>query len=133
MPMLPVTSFYAALLAILILKLAYNVIKVRQKQKQGLGYEHKALLLSGRIHANATEYIPICLILLALAELNGVPTLFIHAAGSVLLLARIIHARGFLAGKGQAHPGRYWGTVLTWLVIVFLSAINLLFSWRYLL
>jgi len=132
MPMLPITSFYSALLALLVLKLAFNVIKVRQKHKLGLGYDQKDLLIAGRIHANAMEYIPISLILLALTELNGVPTLLIHLSGATLLFARIIHAKGFFAGKGLAHPGRYWGTVLTWLVILFLAAVNILFSWRYL-
>lgn len=132
MPMLPITSFYSAFLAILILKLAFNVIRVRQTEKQGLGYGQKNLLLAGRIHANAMEYIPISLILLALTELNGVPSLFIHIAGTTLLFARIIHAKGFSLAKGGAHPGRYWGTVLTWLVIIVLSVFNLLYSWRYL-
>jgi uncharacterized membrane protein YecN with MAPEG domain len=132
MPMLPITSFYSAILAILILKLAFNVIKVRKAHSQGLGYEQKALLLAGRVHANAMEYVPIALILLALSELNGVPSLFIHIIGATLVFARVIHAKGFAIANGEAHPGRYWGTVLTWLVIISLAALNLAYSWRYL-
>lgn len=133
MPMLPITSFYSAILAILILKLAYNVIKVRQAEKQGLGYDQKNLLLAGRIHANAIEYVPIALILLALTELNGVPSFIIHIIGLTLVIARVIHAKGFSIAKGEAHPGRYWGTVLTWLVVTSLAILNLVYSWRYLL
>lgn len=132
MPMLPITSFYSALLAILILRLAFNVIKVRQAENQGLGYDKKPLLLAGRIHANAMEYIPISLILLAITELNGIPSFILHGVGSTLLFARIIHAKGFAAGNGQSHPGRYWGTVLTWLVILVLAGLNIFYSWRYL-
>lgn len=132
MPMLPITSFYAAILALFALKLAFNVIKMRQFHKEGLGYGQKDLLLAGRIHANAMEYIPIGLILLGLAEINGIPHLFIHIAGASLLIARVMHAKGFKAGRGRTHPGRYWGTVTTWLVLVFLSLLNLLYSWPYL-
>ncbi len=41
-----------------------------------------------RIHANAVEYIPIALILLALAEAAGTPAWSVHAAGATLIIAR---------------------------------------------
>ena len=132
MPMLPITSLYAAILALLLLKLAFGVIKIRQFHKSGLGYEHKDLLLAGRTHANATEYVPISLILLAIAELNGVPGIMLHIPGIVLVVARIGHARGFKLGSGGAHPGRYLGTLLTWMVIAWLSFINIYYSGPYL-
>ncbi|MFT6153766.1 MAG: putative membrane protein YecN with MAPEG domain [Crocinitomicaceae bacterium] len=132
MPMLPITSFYTAILALLILKLAFNVIKVRQAKNQGLGYSDNELLLAGRIHGNAMEYIPISLILLALAEGNGVSSMTMHAIGTTLVVARVLHAIGFKAGQGGTHPGRYWGVVLTALVIVILSICNILYSWHYL-
>jgi uncharacterized membrane protein YecN with MAPEG domain len=132
MPMLPITSFYTAILALLILKLAFNVIKVRQAKNQGLGYSDNELLLAGRIHGNAMEYIPISLILLALAEGNGVSSMTMHAIGTTLVVARVLHAIGFKAGQGGTHPGRYWGVVLTALVIIILSICNILYSWHYL-
>jgi uncharacterized membrane protein YecN with MAPEG domain len=130
--MLPITSFYTAILALLILKLAFNVIKVRQAKNQGLGYSDNELLLAGRIHGNAMEYIPISLILLALAEGNGVSSMTMHAIGTTLVVARVLHAIGFKAGQGGTHPGRYWGVVLTALVIIILSICNILYSWHYL-
>jgi uncharacterized membrane protein YecN with MAPEG domain len=132
MPMLPITSFYGAILTMLVLKMAFNVIKVRQSHQQGLGFEQKDLLLAGRIHGNAMEYIPISLILLALAELNGLPSMVIHIVGFTLVLARIIHAVGFNSSQGGSHPGRYWGTLLTWLVMFILAAGNIIYSWHYL-
>jgi uncharacterized membrane protein YecN with MAPEG domain len=130
--MLPITSLYSAILALLVLKLAFNVIRIRQAKNQGLGYNNTELLLAGRIHSNAMEYIPISLILLALAESNGMPSTTLHIVGTILVIARIFHAVGFKAGKGSSHPGRYWGVVLTALVIVALAAGNILYSWRYL-
>ncbi|MFT7109868.1 MAG: putative membrane protein YecN with MAPEG domain [Psychrobacter glaciei] len=133
MPMLPITSFYSAILALLILKLAFDVIKLRLAKKQGLGYDNMNLLLAGRIHGNAIEYIPISLIMLALAEGNGVPSMLLHIIAATLVFARIIHAVGFKLGQGDTHPGRFWGVILTVLVIVALAICNILYSWRYLI
>ncbi len=132
MPFLPISAFYTALLAILMLILAYQVVRQRVRHKAGLGHQqHDDLMIAGRIHANATEYIPITLLLLAIAELNGAHSNVLHIAGVALLIGRLAHAWGFSASKGKAHGGRYWGTVVTWLVILWLCAINLLLSWRY--
>ncbi len=132
MPFLPITTLYACLLAFLLIYLALQVVKLRIKHKSGLGHEQESLLVAGRNHANASEYIPIALILLALAELNGVNGLLIHLCGASLLIARVAHAWGFKAGFGGTHTGRYWGTVLTWVSILALCVINLAYIWRYL-
>jgi len=132
MPFLPISGFYAALLAMLMLILAYQVVKQRVRHKAGLGHQqHDDLLVAGRAHANATEYIPIMLILLAAAELNGANPTLLHTAGVAMLLSRLVHAWGFSAAKGKTHRGRYWGTLVTWLTILWLCSINLLLSWRY--
>jgi uncharacterized membrane protein YecN with MAPEG domain len=131
MPFLPITTLYACLLAFLLIYLAFQVVKQRLKHKSSLGHEQTSLLVAGRNHANASEYIPIALILLALAELNGASGLLIHICGTSLLIARVVHAWGFKAGFGDAHTGRYWGTVLTWASILVLCAINIAYIWRY--
>lgn len=131
MPFVPVSAFYTALLATLMLLLAYQVVKQRIRHKSGLGHTEKDVLVTGRIHANATEYIPITLILMAMAELNGANSTVLHGAGVAFLLSRIAHAWGFKAAQGRSHRGRYWGTVISWLVILWLCSINLVLSWRY--
>lgn len=92
-PLLFVTPLYAAGLTVLFLILTINIIKLRNK--------HRIALLDGgvpdlqraiRIHANFTEFVPLCLILLAFAELNGARDLYLHIIGSILLIARILHA-----------------------------------------
>lgn len=133
MPFLPISGFYASLLALLMIHLAYAVVKQRIKFKSGLGHEEQALLVAGRNHANASEYIPIGLILLALAELNGANFLLLHLAGLGLLVSRIAHAWGFKESQGETHSGRYWGTLITWISIVMLSVINLVYVWGYLI
>jgi len=132
MPLLPITALYAALLALILLHLAFQVVKVRQRHKAGLGHKNDELLVAGRNHANAAEYIPITLILFALAELNGASNLILHIIGCVFLSARIIHAWGFTTSKGLTHPGRYWGTVGTFVCLIVLALLNLYLSWPYL-
>ena len=132
MPLLPITALYGSLLGFLLLHLAYIVIVCRQAHKSGLGHTNNELLIVGRNHANATEYIPITLILFALAELNGAANSLLHVIGGVFVAARLFHAWGFKISKGKAHMGRYWGTFITFLCIILLAFINLYLSWPYL-
>ena len=132
MPFLPITALYTVFLAILLLILAYQVVQQRLKNKEGLGHTHKSLVLAGRNHANAAEYIPISVFLLGLAEMNGANGFLLHICGITLLCSRLAHAWGFKRGRGMNHSGRYWGTVGTWLVILFMCGVNLLYVWPYL-
>lgn len=133
MPMLPITAFYGILLTLLLLILARSVVKARLKHSQGLGHTHKDVLIAGRNHGNATEYVPILLILLALAELNGASYTLLHSLGLMIIIARIMHAWGFTRSQGKHHIGRFWGTALTWLSMVLASVLNLLLIWPFLL
>lgn len=133
MPMLPITTFYTILLALLLLGLASSVVKARRKHLQGLGHVHKEVLLKGRNHANASEYIPILVILLALAELNGANHSILHGLGLLTLISRVLHAWGFEKSNGKHHIGRFWGTALTWVSVVIGCVINLLLVWPYIL
>jgi len=133
MPMLPITAFYAVVLALLLLFLASAVVKARRRHKAGLGHDHKAVLLAGRVHGNATEYVPILLILMALAELNGANYIMLHGLGGLIVIARLLHAWGLKEGRGAYHVGRFWGTALTWLAIIAACIFNLMFIWPFLL
>lgn len=124
--MATITALYAGLCALLIIALAFRVVKFRRSQKVGLGSggQHFADVLI-RTHANAIEYVPIALLLMLMAELNGLGAFWLHIFGSVLVLARLMHAIGLTAGKGGYHLGRFWGTALSWLVIIALALINI--------
>lgn len=77
-----VTTGYAVVLCGWLIYLAVQVIRQRRK--------HQVLFADGGVDAlvrarsaqsNATEYIPIFLILLGLAEINGVNVWWIHVLG----------------------------------------------------
>lgn len=116
-----ITSLYAALSGLLILVLAWRVVEVRGSAKIGLGDGgNEALQRRIRVHANAVETIPIALILLALAEAGGTPAWGLHLAGAALVISRVLHAQGLSGNAGRSF-GRFWGTLVSWLVILGLS------------
>lgn len=119
--MASITTLYAALLGLLYIVLAYMVVRARDRNEISLGLGDKEQLLQPvRVHANLVEYAPIFLILLLLAELGGSPRWLLHLTGALFVIGRVLHAVG-LSGKAGASFGRYWGTVLTWLMILGLS------------
>jgi MAPEG family. len=90
-----ITSIYASLAALLIVRLTLSVIKLRRKNRVSVGDGgNEGLQLAIRAHANAVEYIPIALMLLLTLELNGAPKILIHILGATLLIGRILHAIG---------------------------------------
>ncbi len=115
------TPIYAAILAIFILVLAANVAKTRRKLRIGVGDKgDKNMLQIIRVHANATEYVPMALLLMAFAELNNASAYLLNTCGIALVIGRLIHAYGLGRNIGVSF-GRFWGTSLTWLVILILS------------
>jgi uncharacterized protein len=121
MNLFPVTSIYAALCALIILFLAVRVVQVRRSEKIGIGVgDNRTLERRVRIHANAVEYVPMALILLGLAESAGLAAVGLHAAGATLVLARLLHAYGMTHSAGHSF-GRFWGVLLTWIVLLSLS------------
>ena len=120
-----ITAIYAALLALLYVALALRVVLARRAARVGLGAgENKQLERTIRTHANCSEYVPIALFLLLLLEQTGLPAYAMHITCTVLLAGRILHAWGLSHSSGISF-GRFYGTLLTWLVIVF-SALALL-------
>ena len=93
-----ITTLYASLSALLIVRLTLSVIKIRRKNRISVGDGgNEELQLAIRTHANAVEYIPIALLLLLTLELNGAPKILIHLLGATLIIGRIIHAMGLPA------------------------------------
>jgi uncharacterized protein len=91
---LRVTALYAALLAGLFLVLAMRVIGARRRYRLALGTSHRLVERAARAHGNFAEYVPLALLLLALAEGLGLPGWALHALGTVLLAGRLVHAWG---------------------------------------
>lgn len=121
----PHTSLYAGLLGLMVLFLAFRIVRLRRSQKVGLGDGgDQQIQHAMRVMGNFVEYTPIALILIGLLELNGTPAWMIHLFGATLLLARLAHLQGFGSSFGVTR-GRYLGTLGTWLVILFSGLANL--------
>jgi uncharacterized membrane protein YecN with MAPEG domain len=92
---LVITPLYAAALAVLFLVLSVRVIVKRRTSDIGFGAPQDSdLERRVRVHANFAEYVPLALILLAMAELRGASPLWLHIGGAILLIGRIVHAIG---------------------------------------
>jgi uncharacterized membrane protein YecN with MAPEG domain len=90
-----VTALYAALLTPLFIALSVRVIAMRRETGAPLGDGGSPELLRRmRVQANFTEYVPLALILLALAESLHNPIWLLHVLGSALLIGRMSHAIG---------------------------------------
>jgi uncharacterized membrane protein YecN with MAPEG domain len=120
-----ITSIYASLLALLIVRLSLSVIKLRRKNRIIVGDGgNEDLQLAIRTHANALEYIPITLLLLLTLELNGAPKILIHILGATLIIGRIIHAIGLPAKNLKR---RVLGMQITIYLLIALAILNILF------
>ena len=73
------------------------------------------LVVANRRHLNFVEHAPLALILIAIVELNGAPSVWVHSLGGALVVARIIHPFGIQADS-VTHPARAIGAILTALV-----------------
>lgn len=123
--MIPISGLYIALTSLLLLALAFKVVQRRLKHKVGLQDGGKlSISVAMRAHANALETaLPVLLLLLA-SELNGAPAWLLHVCGAGFLASRGAHAYGFTKSDGETHPGRYYGTLFSWIILLLLSAYN---------
>ena len=88
-----ITAFYASILTALFILLSVRVIAQRREARVEIGPgESMELLRRMRVHANFAEYVPLALVLMALAESLKVPSLFLHLLGLTLVAARFLHA-----------------------------------------
>ena len=114
----PITGLYAAIFALFALVLSFRAGGFRGKT--GISVLHgdpqnMELAERVRVHQNFLEYVPLAVILFGVIELNGGSATFLHAAGVLLVLARIAHAVG-LKHDNMAHPGRFIGAAGTALI-----------------
>ena len=65
---------------------------VTGKDHTALSEKDDAVYRASRVHGNFAEYTPFTITLLFLAELNGAPTAWVHAAYSTLFVARVAHS-----------------------------------------
>ena len=93
--MLFITSVIASVLTIIFVRLSFAVIRLRRKNKVGLGNGgHEELERAIRAQGNFAEYVPFGIILIACLEINGAPWWLVAVPGITLIAGRLIHARG---------------------------------------
>lgn len=117
---LPVTAIYAGLLAIFALFLSARAGSFRGKTGVSILYGEPInwdLAERVRAHQNFLEYVPMVLILMGVSELNGASSTVLHAAGALLVFARVAHLIG-LKHDNMAHVGRLIGAGGTALIMV---------------
>jgi uncharacterized membrane protein YecN with MAPEG domain len=101
------------------------VIKARRLYRVALGSgQHRLVERAMRAHGNFAENVPLALLLLALAEVNGLPGWALHALGVTLLAGRALHATG-IAREPEDFRWRVVGMGLTFTMLVAAAAANL--------
>jgi uncharacterized protein len=126
--MLLITSIIAAVLTIIFVRLSLAVIGLRRKNKVGLGSGgHEDLERAIRAQGNFAEYVPFGILLLACLELNGAPWWLVAIPGLVLILGRVIHAKGINAPPPDFSK-RVLGMKLTFGSLITLAVLNLLWT-----
>jgi uncharacterized membrane protein YecN with MAPEG domain len=120
-----ITAVYGSLLGLLFLVLCWQVVDRRRRARVGLGTGGDAALERAvRVHGNFAEYVPLFLVLLLVAELNGAAAWVLHGLGGVFLLSRIGHAYGLGRSSGTSR-GRFLGTLFTWIALLVAALLNL--------
>ncbi len=112
------TASYAAAIALFYLAMSAYVIATRARTDVLLGDGgNPAMLLAIRRHGNLSEYAPIALIVMGFAEMLGLGSTWLHAAGLLLLAGRVLHPFGLHAEPGGVAP-RIAGTLATMAAIL---------------
>ncbi|MBI1362481.1 MAG: MAPEG family protein [Proteobacteria bacterium] len=129
--LLHLTPLYACILAVWLVILSVRVIALRGNPAFAFfafGKSSQMLERAVRGHGNLTEYAPTFLILLLLAEVNGVDGQWLHIWAGLFVLGRLLHGIGF-GFMLQSLPLRIAGTVLTltpMLALIVMNALRLM-------
>lgn len=108
-----------------------NVIKLRRQHRVDIGDGGvKVLQFAIGAQANATQYLPIALILLLCLEYSSGSAWLIHTLGLALITGRVIHVPGLLRQKLRL---RVLGMQITIYTILGLAILNIVYFLRSLL
>lgn len=128
-----IVSLYASLLAIIFVFLSILVIKARVSAQVALGSGSSKLLEQRiRAHANFSEYTPFVLLLLFMAEYQGLASYIIHLLGILFLTGRISHLYSLAFHEKYENDKlktslkfRQFGMVCTFITISLCAVVNL--------
>ena len=120
-----ITLVSASLIGLLLIYLSANVSRHRGRAKVSIGDGgDEELAHAIRAQANLTECAPIALILLGLLEYQGTNPIILMAFGAAFVVGRFMHGLTFGKFEGR-NPYRFWGTILSWLMILLASLLGL--------
>ncbi|MEM9878793.1 MAG: MAPEG family protein [Pseudomonadota bacterium] len=120
-----ITGLYAGLAALFLIFLSVRVIGQRRSGKVSVGTGNNAdLERAMRVQANFTEYTPLLLILLGIAELGQLAGPVLHGFGVAIITGRVFHFIGFASPQA---PGRFrvLGMMLTFATLAGLAVVTL--------
>jgi uncharacterized protein len=113
-----ITPLYAGILALIFIVLSLRVVNSRHREKVSLGDgDNHHLNRQIRVHGNFAEYTPMALLLILMAELQGLPPFLLHLLGIALVAGRLFHARS-IAGERTRFRARKTGMLLTFIAVV---------------
>jgi uncharacterized membrane protein YecN with MAPEG domain len=109
--MLPVTSIVAALAAVALVTMSIAVSLRRMKVGVRIGFGEDPLLMRRiRAQGNFTEYVPLALLILALAEYQGASTALLWTVAGLLIAGRCLHFAGIMTGSTSLRAPGMIGT-----------------------
>jgi len=123
--MVHVTAFFAGILAIAYIALAFIVIRGRYAGRVAIGDGgDKIMERKIRAHANFAEYVPMALILMGFNEINGSSHFLLGLLGTALLAGRCSHAYSLIVAEvkqGNEFRFRMGGMIITFAVMGILA------------
>ncbi len=120
-----ITPVYAAIATLFYVFLSFRAIGGRRSARVGIGDGgNRALQRRLRAHGNFAEYCPLGIVLMALAELQGVPAWTLHLIGAALIAGRLVHAYG-VSQEPEPIRLRVIGMVLTFTALISGALANL--------
>lgn len=117
-----ITALTASALAVMLVGLAINTVRLRMKYEAAFGDGgHQDLVSSIRAHANLAEYMPIGITLIAMLEASGVNIRMLAGLAAGFVLCRALNAIGLFNPPGPPGPARSIGIVGTLLILIILA------------
>ncbi len=117
-----ITALTASALAVLLVMLALNTIRLRMKYAAPFGDGgHQDLTSSVRAHGNLAEYMPIGITLIAMLEASGVDFTILAGLAGGFVACRMLNAIGLFNPPGPPGPARSIGIVGTLLILLGLA------------
>jgi len=112
-----VIQFYAAVLGLVFVALSVRTLRLRRSLQVAVGDGGNIVMLRAmRAHANFAEYVPLCIVLLYLVQVQGAPAWLLHLLGMGLLVGRLSHAYG-VSREPENFRFRVFGMAMTFGVL----------------